>query len=253
MKKCLLLIMLLLSTVIVLIGCHSEPEETVPTTEELVLKTIPSGTYLDSFMDEQTGRTIDYHLYVPENATENMPLVIFLHGVGAVGSPALNEENPLVYNARFFYGEEYPFLILAPTCNYSSWLSKELPQRVKDLIDYIVVEYGVDESKIIITGHSMGSSGVFRMVQLYGDYFSAAVPVSDPDVSLVEVNACLDVPIWAFAGSLENPFNVKLSSLVEKISAAGGDAMYTELVDVKHGNTPYHAFMLDLFEWALSQ
>lgn len=252
MKRNLLLIALLLSAALLLCGCRSEPEETVPTTQ-IVLKPIPHGTYLDTFTDEQTGRTIDYHLYVPENATENMPLVIFLHGVGAVGSPALNEENPMIDSARFYYGEEYPFLILAPTCNYSSWLSKELPQRLKNLIDFVIEEYSVDKSKIIITGHSMGSSGVFRMAQLYGDFFSAAVPVSDPDVSLVDVNACLDVPIWAFAGSLENPFNVKLSNLIEEISAAGGNARYTELIDVKHGNTPNHAFMLDLFEWALAQ
>ncbi len=251
MKKilcCLMLVCVLIS----LIGCQTDAEESTPTTET-VLRSIPDGTYLDTFEDSASGRTIDYLMFVPEGATENMPLIIFLHGIGAVGSTALNEDNPMIYNARVIYGENFPFLILAPTSNHTSWISKEMPQRLKDLIDYVVMEYGINQDKIIISGHSMGSSGVFRMVQLYGDYFSAAIPVSDPDVSLISPEACLDVPIWAFAGSLEHPISSNLDALIQSISASGGNARYTELMDVKHGNAPEYAFDQELYEWALAQ
>ena len=251
MKK-LILALLLFCACFWMSGCDRHSDETLPVTEP-TLKPIDMGVFLETFSEESTGRTIDYHLYIPQDATEQMPLMIYLHGIGEIGSPALNENNPLITNAKNVYGDKYPFIILAPTCNFSSWLSKEMPARVKALIDYIVDEYNIDREKIIITGHSMGSSGVFRLVETYGDYFSAAVPVSDPDVSLVDAESCTAVPIWAFAGSLENPFNKDIERLVGKIAGSGGYARYTEFENVKHGNTVHHAFSRDTFEWALSR
>lgn len=251
MKK-LILILLFVSVCLCLFGCDRHSEDTLPATEP-TLKPIDPGVFLDTYSEESTGRTIDYHLYIPQNATEQMPLMIYLHGIGEIGSPALNESNPLIVNAQAVYGDRYPFIILAPTCNFSSWLSKEMPARVKSLIDYIVDEYHIDKDKIILTGHSMGSSGVFRLVQTYADFFSAAVPVSDPDVSLVDAESCISVPIWAFAGSLESPFNADIERLVGKIEGYGGYARYTEFENVKHSNTVHHAFSKDTFEWALSR
>ena len=250
MKKVILILLLCLC--LFMTGCDGHTDETLPVTEPTLMP-IDSGVFLETYSEESTGRTIDYHLYIPQNATEQMPLVIYLHGIGEIGSPALNENNPLITNAQDVYGERYPFIILAPTCNYSSWISKEMPARVKSLIDYIVDEYHINQDKIIITGHSMGSSGVFRLIQNYGDYFSAAVPVSDPDVTLVDAESCTAVPIWAFAGSLENPFNHDIERLIGKIEGYGGYARYTEFENVKHGQTAHYAFSRDTFEWALSR
>ena len=197
---------------------------------------------------------MDYHLYVPQNATEHMPLIIYLHGIGVVGASENNEYNPMYVQALEAYDEKFPFLILAPSSMYNkTWISGQMPQRVKALIDYIVAEYKVDPEKIIIAGHSMGASGVFRQIELYGDFYSAAIPVSVPDVSIIQQEKCLDVPIWGFAGSEEAPWNYQMQEMLKSIQELGGNTKYIEMDGVNHAEAQYCAFLWDVMEWAIAQ
>lgn len=215
---------------------------------------IQQASYADSYTDPATDRTIDYHMYIPENATENMPLIIYLHGVGAVGANRLNEYNPLVSKAVEVYGEAYPFLILAPSSmGFKTWISRNMPERVKALVDHIVERYHVDRTKIIITGHSMGANGVFRQIELYGDFYSAAIPISAPSTSIIELEKCLDVPMWGFAGSKEYPYDQNMRDTFLKIEEMEGNVKFTILEGVEHKNTAYRTFLYDVFEWAIAQ
>lgn len=215
---------------------------------------IPKGVISESYTDPELERTIEYHMYIPENATENMPLIIYLHGVGAAGANRLNENNPLITKALEVYGEDFPFLILAPSSmTHKTWISKQMPERVKNLVDYIAELYNVDRSKIIITGHSMGANGVFRQIELYGNYYSAAIPISASDTSIIDLDYCLDVPIWGFAGSKEYPCDYKMHSLFSKLEEMEGNVKFTILEGVKHGDTANQSFLYDVFEWALAQ
>lgn len=266
MKK--LLIFLLLAIVMVAWCFRSElqflisyifPAENTEPTEVTTMPIetyapIPKGVISDSYSDPELERSIEYHLYIPENATENMPLIVYLHGVGAAGANRLNEHNPLITKALEVYGEDFPFLILAPSSmTYKSWLSKQMPERVKNLVDYIAELYNVDRSKIIIAGHSMGANGVFRQIELYGDYYSAAIPISAPDTSIIDLDRCLDVPIWGFAGSKEYPCDYKMHTLFSKLEEMDGNVKYTILEGVEHGKTANESFLYDVFEWALAQ
>lgn len=230
-----------------------QPDETATQTAETYAP-IPKGVYSDSYTDPELERTIEYHMYIPENATENMPLIVYLHGLGAAGANRLNEHNPLITKALEVYGEDYPFLILAPSSmTHKTWISKQMPERVKSLVDYIAELYNVDRSKIIITGHSMGANGVFRQIELYGNFYSAAIPISAPDTSIIQLDNCLDVPIWGFAGSKEYPCDYKMHSLFSKMEEMEGNVKFTILEGVKHGDTANQSFLYDVFEWALAQ
>ena len=215
---------------------------------------IAQDRYLATYRDPATNRDMDYHMYIPQNATENMPLIVYLHGLGAVGPSKLNEDNPLIQQAMDIYGDEYPFLILAPSSMLNkSWLSKELPARVKSLIDYIADLYHVDRNKIIITGHSMGAAGVMRQIELYGDFYSAAIPVSLPTTKNLDIEKYLDVPIWGFIGGKEAPINYYMQVMFEEMNEIGCYAIFTELEGVEHGKSALYAYMWDVFEWAISQ
>lgn len=210
-----------------------------------------AGAYQSAHTDSVTGKTMEYYIYIPESATQNMPLVIFLHGLGEVGPVALIEDNPMISQAKAVYGEAYPFVILAPSTKIPTWASDMIPERLKALIDYIVTEYQIDPERIIITGHSLGSAGVYRMLELYGDYFSAAVPISEPDTSEVDATLCTNVRIWAFAGSEEPECSEQMRQLTQMINDLGGTAQYTEIEDCTHGRTPYRTFLWDVFEWMI--
>lgn len=262
MRKRLLASVLLY--LVVLSGCNSydstfaTASQTEPA-ESTVLPTetyapIPESAFLDSFTDPDLNRIMEYHMYIPKDATEQMPLIVYLHGLGAVGNSALNSENPLIVKAREVYGDSFPFLILAPSSmGKETWISQDMPERVKNLVYYIADQYNVDRDKIIITGHSMGAAGVMRQVELYSDLYSAAIPISMPGTSFVKVEKCLDVPIWGLAGSKEYPSFLHMQDLMDDIKNAGGNAKFTLLDGVTHGKTALESYVYDVLHWAISQ
>lgn len=104
MKKSLLAVTLL--CLFILSGCGSFDFTfiTAERTESAVLPTetytpIPESAFLDSFTDPDLNRIMEYHMYIPKDATEHMPLIVYLHGLGSVGNSSLNAENLLIVKA----------------------------------------------------------------------------------------------------------------------------------------------------------
>lgn len=167
----------------------------------------PGGTiksiyrsYDDSNMDRNTGRFIpvwedeyidDYirrwALYIPESydGTEDVPLVVSLHGSSA--SFVDHAEETRWPDLADKYGFIVAFIQAYPSGEpnpFPQWFSLE--GKAQQDVDYIakVVEkisamLSIDESRMYLTGHSMGS----RMSQLFalsdkGSLFAAYGPVS---------------------------------------------------------------------------
>lgn len=228
---------------------------TPETTESFVAYAlIKEKSHLGIFTDPDSGRTMDYHIYIPSGATENMPLVVYLHGTGAIGNSVFNEKNPAITKASEAYGDDFPFILLAPSSMFNrSWRLDHMPYLLKALVDNIASKYNVDRSKIVIIGHSMGAGGVMRQIELYGNYYSAAVPVSLTSTEHIDITQCLDVPIWGFAGTEESPHEHNMQKLFDKINELGGNAVLSVLEGVEHGDSANHAFAREVFEWAIGQ
>ena len=257
-------IVILLSITVLLLAVFTDtPSDSISIDEEssgLILETtipyepITDESRLDKYMDHDSGRAMDYHIYIPDNATENMPLIVYLHGTGAIGSPAYNENNPAITQARAAYGDEFPFILLAPSSMYNrSWNVKYVPDLVKSLVDYIADLYNVDRDKIIIFGHSMGAIGVFRQIERFGDFYSAAVPVSLTNVDNINIEASASVPIWGFSGTEESPHEYNMRKLFDQINELGGNTMFSAIEGAEHGDSADYAFTREVFEWALAQ
>lgn len=210
---------------------------------------ISAGTYSDTF--SESGYEMDYYLYVPDLATEDMPLLIFLHGIGEVGSLKNIEQNPIMETAWDIYGSKYPFLILAPNTNIESWTNKTVASTLKDLIDSVIEDYKIDADRIYITGFSLGATGVYNMIKEYGDFFNGAVIISAPAPEDVDPSTCIAVPLRTFAGSTESECDIPMQTLADKINELGGDAKHTTLVGFDHNQVPYGAFTESLYKWML--
>ena len=240
-------------------SAETEIEELKQPQEAAVESTIPYApitdeSRLDKFMDQDSGRAMDYHIYIPDNATENMPLIVYLHGTGAIGNPEYNEHNPASTQARTVYGDDFPFILLAPSSMYNrSWNVKYVPDLLKSLVDHIANLYNVDRNKIILFGHSMGAIGVFRQIELYGEFYSAAVPVSLTNVDNINIESCTVVPIWGFSGTEESPHEYNMRKLFDLINESGGNAMFSAIEGAEHGDSADYAFTREVFEWALAQ
>lgn len=236
------------------------PSETVlptePPSEPVVYFDIEAGSYLEKYTDKNTNDYLEYYLFIPENATINMPLIVFLHGDGEVGAPDLLENYGLIVKAREIYGEKYPFIAIYPCTRVASWTDGTIPDTLKGLIDETVKTYSIDTEHIILTGHSRGAIGTWYLLGLYGDYFSAAVPISCGPGMEISAEKCAEVPVLAFVGSIgetESRYKRAMQKIVNQIVEIGGTAELIVLDQQEHHTTSTAAYTAETFEWMLSQ
>ena len=236
------------------------PEPTDPT--EPPEPTIPplgvsAGAYFDSYHSDTYDDYLDYYVHVPENAVENMPLVLYLHGDGEVNRPEALLRNGLSVLVKKVYDEEFPFILLEPITRIKSWTSGDIPELVFELTGSVAKTYKVNTDKIIITGYSRGSIGVWDMISIYGNYFSAAVPVSSPhQKGHIDYLKAAEVPVWTFAGDIgdtEQWYHQYLAKNVEMITVSGGYGKFTVLKDCNHTKARVAAYVQETFEWMLAQ
>jgi predicted peptidase len=273
-------IVLLISTLFC--GCYAEsqtptaPETihettqpaTLPTTEEPQLATtapteatepdlsldVAPGMHQLRFVDEGTQEYMDYCLNIPNNPERGMPLIIFLHGAVEVGHVELLHDYGIVGVTKEIYGDDYPFLLLLPCTHARSWTAQPVHETLIALIDSICNEYEVDRQRIIITGHSLGSIGTWKMISTYGDYFSAAVPVSCGIDEAIDYDQCAKVAIHAFCGTIggdEQNFRPAMTRIVDRITEAGGNAKLTVIDGADHEAMVTAAYTKELFDWLL--
>lgn len=230
---------------------------TPPTTEPLYDELeISSGSYLMNHTSESFNEQMNYWLFVPKNAHSEMPLVVFLHGLGEVGKTAELENFGMIEKAREFYGDEYPFIAVNPCLPVRSWILGNYPALLKDLIDTVVSEYRINPDKIILTGHSLGSIGTWYMISKYGDYFSAAVPVSCGCDAVLDYENMAKVPVWPFVGDsdeYEVRYRAGMERIITELNKYGCNIELTVLKGQHHGQTKTDAYTIEVFEWMLSQ
>lgn len=225
-----------------------------PTEPDLTLN-LDAGSYLLKYTDQDTGDYLDYYLFVPEYAEINMPLVIFLHGDGEIGQPESLKNYGMIQKAREIYGNQHPFIAISPCTRVASWTDGSIPKTLKGLIDQTIELYSVDTNHIIITGHSRGAMGVWYMVSTYGDYFSAAVPISCGASVQLDFDICATVPVLAFVGDSgedEYRYRLAMEGIIYCIHEANGKAELIILDDATHGET-HAAYTADVFQWMLEQ
>lgn len=156
--------------------------------------------------------------------TERYPLLIWLHGAGQSGSD--NEAQmggatkPFTEEAN---QEARPCFVLAPQCpdrniGFKDAVASNLMALVKSLCDSLPI----DESRLYLTGSSMGGSGSWRIGVEHPGVFAAIVPLcggGDPS----KASALKETPLWAFHGDKDEDVPLDRStSMIEAIQAAGG-------------------------------
>ena len=140
-----------------------------------------------TFNDEQTGKTMEYNLLVPEGTEtgEELPLVLFMADASTVGKEVTA---PLTqgYGALEFASDRdqklHPSFVLVP--QYTEWAvqddwstSDEVEMTIR-LLDAVCKEYNVDTNRLYTTGQSMGGMMSFYFNITHPDLFAASLFVS---------------------------------------------------------------------------
>lgn len=190
------------------------------------------------------------------DATKRYPLVIWLHGSGQSGDDNTSQLGgaPRVWVSEANHAKN-PCFMIAPQCpsadiGWKEQVAANVVALIADLSDHLPI----DETRIYLTGSSMGGFGTFNMAVKYPQVFAACVPLcggGDPK----NAEALKTMPFWVFHGDKDDMVPVERSRVVvEAVKKAGGELMnYSELAGEGHGITGVVYPREDLYEWLFKQ
>lgn len=154
---------------------------------------------------EYAGLKREYALYVPQNATGPVPLVVWNHGGGEYGADI---ENTLVANRGLTAWPEAGYntavLVMQVANDNYSYGTANHPERQKlidqnnalqaKLIETLIDQNIVDASQVYVTGASSGGGATMRFVMQYPDLFAGAIACCsmDPIVNVHIQSGCHD-------------------------------------------------------------
>lgn len=193
---------------------------------------------------------LDYLLYLPdgyEGSKESYPLLLFLHGAGESGDDLakVKAHGPPKLVER---GKDFPFLIVSPQSPGRGWN----PDALAALVDDVCANYRVDESRIYLTGLSMGGYGTWALAASRPDRFAAIAPIcgggNPKDASKLK-----GLPIWVFHGARDRVVPLERSQeMVDALEEAGADVKFTVYPEAEHDSWTETYDNPALYEWLLS-
>lgn len=200
-------------------------------------------------------KRVNCWLYVPQTAGAEPGLIVYLHGGSGKGTD-LN----LITEAGGFP----QYLQSGALGALSSYvLIPQLPKELKgwsdmddtlmEMIQTVVRDYGIDETNISLTGHSMGGTGAWSIAVAHPGDFARVAPLSGSIRNTpANVQTLLNMPVYAFVGEEDTIVDPESSiAFVNALAEAGGDAAIVEIEGADHFSVPEKAYLGDygLLSW----
>ncbi|MBQ9314294.1 MAG: prolyl oligopeptidase family serine peptidase [Clostridia bacterium] len=195
------------------------------------------------FQDSETGITLAYNLFVPENYDESKeyPLILFMTDSSVVGkntTAALEQGYGGVIWATSGEQAKHECFVLVP--EYSRTIVDDNSETTNDviatvnLLNSLTQEYKIDKNRIYTTGQSMGGMTSIYLLKTYPDLFAGALLVACQwDTTGLEVLKDQNIFYIVGAGDTkaspgQNAIREALENVGAKVSTATWDATWNE-------------------------
>lgn len=230
---------------------------------------------------QSTDATVPYRLYIPEDNTDAIPMLIILHGIGGCGNDNLGQildnDSVIDWVKAQDDGSIPPCAVLAPQCPLPipnvMW---EIPylEAIRDGLESVVKESRADISRIYLTGLSLGGFGAWNLNRLAPDRFAAVITccpacikgeVGRGTIDSDGLSACVDtlvkVPLWMFHAE-DDPLvpvavTQKMRELLNEKGKTEGDSfkvtIYPAEQKYNHGCWDPAYKDREMFTWLFSQ
>jgi predicted peptidase len=193
-----------------------------------------------------------YLLFLPEGYGEKnkkWPLMLFLHGAGERGSNldlVKKHGPPKIVQTR----KDFGFIVVSPQCPKDEWWPDKV-ETLTHLLDYITATYDVDESRVYLTGLSMGGYGTWSLGCAHPERFAAIVPICGGGRRFF-ARRLKDTPVWAFHGAKDSTVPLSESEqMVKAVNGIGGSAKLTVYPDAYHDSWTRTYDNPELYKWLL--
>lgn len=135
----------------------------------------------------KVATNLPYLLYLPDDYSDEpedaLPLIMFLHGAGERGSNLKGVRTQGLPH-KLDAGDNIPFIVLAPQCPLDDWWANYTHTLIT-MLDYVIEHYNVDETRVYLTGLSMGGFGTWHLATEYPNRFTAIAPICGFGVQLL--------------------------------------------------------------------
>lgn len=184
-----------------------------------------SQKMLDKSFTSSAG-AVKYLLYVPANydATKRYPLVVSLRGQGSTYIQATDNfemAHPWIVDS---IQARVPHFIMVPEPITGTWgpigqspsngVMNNSSKGVLEAVEDLKKQYSLDTNRFVLTGFSLGGSGVYHNIELKPNFWAAAIPTSAGGDSS-QIEAMAKTPIWHHQGSLDGTAGIRMAKALD--------------------------------------
>lgn len=194
----------------------------------------------------------NFWLYLPENYEDRMmemPVVVFLHGRSLCGNDLTKVRQYGCVDA-LEHGRVIDAMIIAPQNPGTAWS----PDKIENVINWVLERYPADESRLYVLGMSLGGYGTLDYVGRYPHHVAAAMALCGGS-TLKDVSGMNMVPLWIMHGTADKAVPVSASKKVVEGMEASGDTdllRYDWIPGCDHGRLARCFYMEKTYEWLFS-
>ena len=203
-------------------------------------------------MEEKVFEGLTYLISYPQGFCEEKkyPLVVFLHGAGSREETTESLRSSKVLKSFLDRQDERGYVLLAPLCKRGTW-NEWMMLLVRLVEKYRGISY-IDETRIHLTGYSMGGYGTWALATLYPNWFASAMPICGGASAGFAMNL-VNLPIRAFHGLRDQTVDpIESLQMAKAVNLQGGHAeliLFPEL-----GHTCFYSVYSDEknYDWLLA-
>lgn len=194
----------------------------------------------------------NFWLYTPDGAEEDevgKPLVVFLHGKSLSGTDMEKVKKYGTLSA-ILRGRKIDAYVIAPQCQKGGWN----PERVWNVVDYVMDRCNVDTTRVYVLGMSLGGYGTLDVAATYPDRIAAAIGMCG-GCTVKDMSGLAKLPLWIIHGTGDSAVPVSKSDRVYDAIRASlpeddEDRLYYDRIPGMNHSRPARLFNHpQIYEW----
>lgn len=191
-----------------------------------------------------------YYVYHPNTIKENMPVLVYLHGIGERGNKLSDVEKYSL--PKYMNRLEIPYIVIVPQCHNSNFWDYHL-RDVEEIIEIEYKKFKFNKKNVFILGSSMGAYGAWNYLIQRPQLFKGIVSVAGGIMLPIEQNLQIikDKPILIYHGDNDDVIDVSESiNIYDKLVSMGANNVELKVIKNDNHFLTSHAFKDNyIYEW----
>ena len=198
-------------------------------------------------------KAFKYYLYTPNKQKQNLPVLLFLHGIGERGNN-LSDIEKYALPKYLKQGLELPYIMIAPQCSKNNFWDYHL-RDIEKILEIERKKLNFDKNNIFVLGSSMGAYGAWNYIIQRPNIFKGIISVAGGIMLQIKENLekIKDKSILIYHGDNDDIIDVNQSiETYNKLKSIGATNIKLKIIKGDNHYLTSHAFKdRYLYEWLL--